>query len=68
MKKSDFDSMLMGIGAVSRVEVARAVAPLIARIEALEHQNRALNETIQALAAPESLAVEQIVARYKALS
>ena len=63
IKQSEFDALLRGVGTIAKLEAARAVAPLVERIVALELENKALRAAMDG-----ELSVADFVARYKALS
>ena len=70
ISKSEFDSIVRGTGAIAEAAVAKALAPLAAKIAMLEAQNAALTETVKSLRQEQSLAAmtpDSIRRRYDAL-
>jgi cell division protein FtsB len=49
ISKSEFDSILKGMGAVAKIEAEKATAPLAAKIASLETENSVLREAIKDL-------------------
>ena len=70
ISQKEFDAIVRGTGAVAEAVVAKALAPLAAKIAMLEAQNAALTETVKSLRQEQSLAAmtpDALRARYAAL-
>jgi cell division protein FtsB len=70
ISKSEFDSILKGMGAVAKIEAQKAVAPLAAKVASLEAENFALREAVKQMRETQALAAltpDAVRRRYEAL-
>jgi cell division protein FtsB len=70
MKQKSFDAMLLGVGAVAKVEIEKALAPLRAKVATLEAENMALKHAVKELRekqAEADITPESLKARYASI-
>lgn len=70
VKQKQMDEIIGGIVTVSRAEIAKALAPLQAKVSALETENAVLREAIKDLREKQTLAAltpDAIRRRYEAI-
>ena len=70
MKTKVLDSVIAGTVAVTRLEIAKALAPLTEKVAMLQAENAAMRETIKQMREDQALAAmtpDAIRARYAAI-